>query len=209
MGVNGGWEPIHQFPALKRPVAVASDEIGLVDANQAFCAVFASKFEAETCFVKPFDLELAKYISNQMVQNVSSTTGAEKGNTIWVWDGPERELKKLNREEVKPEKRARILNKATRLLFLSRRHGRQKMATRLLKNNVSINNEEMHQLMDAVMRLMASDNDNVYQASGEADFAINYLSFYFPKSVIISNDSDYLLFSNAIALIKLTPFKTR
>ena len=176
----------------------------LIDALNVFFQIWTAEYDPSTCFLQPLGLALAYRIVQSMIDIVMINCNVkDPGQLYWVFDGPEREMEKFNRDTMSPQKMAQNMNKGTRLLCLSKHRSRWKMAKRMLKGCRHFIDPSF---LDSIMILL-SIKCHVFQAKGDADLAIIAMSN--PNGVIVSNDSDYLVFSNAKALIRINPIGSK
>lgn len=206
MGVTGFWPVVP--PDIRMEIVVTESEMAiglLIDALNVFIQIWTAQYDPPSFFCEPLGFDLAWDIAKSMIQIVEKNTNVkDREKLIWVFDGPERELDKFNRDTMSPQKKAQNMNKATRLLWLSTHPRKGEMAKRLLKNcRPSIDPS----FMTSIMNILCQQGCHVFQANGDADLAIIAMSN--PNGVIVSNDSDYLVFSKAKALIRLNPIGTK
>ena len=158
-------------------------------------------FGAKTFLTVSNDDEVAKAIAAKMIAYLEFLpTG---GRRVWVFDGPNPVLKK-RRVIAQAKYRARKVSKAIWLYFLSGKHGHKRLARALWKR---FTRPSQHVVQLVMKYLVEAHGATVQVAPGEADHAISRLVASKPSFwVVVSNDSDYLYFTQCIAVIN--PVKT-
>jgi 5'-3' exonuclease len=198
MGVSGFWKSIKGVP---KPFVSENDLLlnistpVLVDGANALAIVWNNMAKGLLYFQAKSISELdaiAEELATGIFKLIRSTIGERK--TGIVFDGQERELRKLKASDIMREQiKARARAARADILGCKSRSSATLMTRNLLPRGV---------LYEKIMLRLAK-NFTVYQAKGEADFVISSLLRHeeWANAAIISGDSDFLVFTDVEFLI--------
>ena len=198
MGVNGFWKAIKGVPQTfddENDLPLLPSIPVLVDGSNTLAIVWNTMAKGLVYFKAKSTSELdalAQEISTETVKLIRGIIGSRKAGV--VFDGQERELKKLKADAIKREQiKARARAARADILGCKSSSSATLMTRNVFPRGV---------LYEKILILLANEFI-VYQGKGEADFLISSLlrQEEWANAAILSGDSDYLVFTDVEYLI--------
>ena len=199
MGVNGLWKQLeYSKKQIDNYKHYSTNIVFAIDAPVIFRIIWYWKQFGSRVFKASNYNELAKEFAASMSSYMDAILPAAE-NLYWLFEGrkPEK-AKKRNINSVRKLKKT--FNKAVNMAFLSTKNGHEGIANGML-NRAFFPPPKFTELV--MYHLLELNKGTVWQASGESDYAISGLCNE-RQTIVVSSDSDFLVFSNCVALINPT-----
>ena len=199
MGVNGIWKGLGvsktKISNYKHP---SEDILYAIDSPMIFRIIWYWKQFGNRVFKACNFSELAKEFADSMSRYMEDLLPDAK-NLYWTFEGsvPEK-AKKRNHNSAK--KLAKTFNKAINMELRSTKHGHEGIAKGMLNRAFFPPSKFTKEVMYHLREL---NKGTVLQAAGESDYAISGICNRW-KTIVVSSDSDFLVFSKCVALINPT-----
>ena len=203
MGVTGLWKQL--VDSLKKvsnyrhsPTDIHDIVAFAIDSPVIFCIIWFWKQFGSRVFKASNYRPLAKEFAALMSSYIEELL-PDAENLHWLFEGPKPEkAKKRNINSAR--KLAKTFNKAVNMAFLSTKNGHERIANGIL-NRAFFPPPKFTEMV--MYELLALNKGTVLQAAGESDYAISRLCNE-RKTIVVSSDSDFLVFSKCDALINPT-----